>query len=76
MEGYHHSVHDNASRPPQPISVVIDAANVCWHFVKSQPGWVDVQSGPGIRPPVTGLSICIAFWKHYGLEPVAIIPSW
>ncbi|GBG25210.1 NEDD4-binding protein 1 [Hondaea fermentalgiana] len=60
----------------QPLSIVLDAANVSWAFVKAQPGWAQARSGAGIRPPVSGLVVCLEFFKSYGVSPVAICPTW
>lgn len=54
------------------LSVVLDAANVCWAFVESQPGWAERmatlrETGRRLRPPMTGLLATLEFckWKKW-----------
>mmetsp|Transcript_16103 Transcript_16103/g.20630 ORF Transcript_16103/g.20630 Transcript_16103/m.20630 type:complete len:137 (+) Transcript_16103:76-486(+) len=58
------------------ISVAIDAPNVCWSYLKSRPGYGESDFPKRLRPPLTGLQLCIDFWRKFGVEPVAVCPEW
>ena len=70
------SVHNPRNMMVMQLSIVIDAANVCWSYLRSLPGFAYAELPPRFRPPLHGLLLCLQFFQSHGVRPVAVCPAW
>ena len=70
------SVNNPRNMMVMQLSIVVDAANVCWSYLRSLPGFAYAEMPARFRPPLHGLLLCLQFFQSHGVRPVAVCPQW